>query len=103
MQCLWQQEDRTNVKDIIFEAYLIEDDVFYLNTNIKKNKDDVSHINTNSLKISRNQFTFNNIVVTLIFHVIDKLEIMMPCSLFEEENSTNSLRTNRTSNSHIYT
>ena len=74
MQCLRHRQDQTNVKDIIFEVYLIEDDVFYLNTNIKKNKDDVSHINTNSLKISRNQYTFNNIVVTLIFHVIDKPE-----------------------------
>ena len=73
MQCsAWQ--DQTNVKDIIFEVYLIEDDVFYLNTNVKKNKDDASHTNTNSLKISRNQYTFNNIVVTLIFHVIDKPE-----------------------------
>ena len=39
MQCLKDQQDQTIVKDIIFEVYLIGD-AFYLNTIVKKNKDD---------------------------------------------------------------
>ena len=46
----------------MFEVSLIEYDAFCLHTNINKNKNVASHLNTSSLKI----FTFN-IVVTLIF------------------------------------
>ena len=87
MQCVQHQQDQTIVKD---DVWSISYRIWCLS------------LNTSSLTILMNQFTFN-IVFTLIFHVIDKPEIIMPWSSFEEENFTNSLRTSRISNSYTYT
>lgn len=64
-------------------------------------EDDAFHLHLCLLNFLRNQSTIN-IVVTWIFHAIDKPEISMPLSPFEEEYSTNSPIANRKSNSHTY-
>ena len=87
MQCVQHQLDQTIVKDNVWS---ISYRIWCLS------------LNTSSLTISMNQFTFN-IAITLIFHVIDKPKIIMPWSSFEEEYFTDSSRTNQISNSHTYT
>lgn len=80
-----RQQELTIIEDIIFEVYNAEDDTFHLDTHL--------------IKISRNQFTSNSVVI-LIFCVIDKTEISTLKTFWRRE--LHKVPKNQ-SNSHTYT